>query len=446
MQPPLNGVILWAQNEIDKLEPALPFDDGWWICSALKENQPGDRLLIYATRADQGIVAIFDVATSAFEHRALGKYAVYGRPKVLPEPIPASVLPPTMVGKQGRYQLSNDERKVLPAVVPVIPWQDCEDELPEPGDPNWDVRLQERVWGSEVGLSDVIADELNAYSQVGYIDPPRREERPAKHSKRRMDLFGKDRHGRELVTEIKHFCGTQALAQLDDYLNTRRAAARRCAATWLHSAATHVPLPWRSRTGPTSPSGDAGRTALAIPSSSTLPGHESHDRSNGGPLPRDEVADALKNRRETAPLEPICGSGAGHRRRCRSNEAQDGHACSCPEHQPHHWRASGNAASTRQEWRAPSQERVSRGSVRSAPQLATCGAQRDLCSPVADDGRREVPRFLQSRARHTEPRKIRERVCAPFAGQTCVARHGGLPRRLGGAGIAPGARWPARRA
>jgi hypothetical protein len=54
--------------------------------------------------------------------------------------------------------------------------------------------------------------------------------------------------------------------------------------------------------------------------------------------------------------------------------------------------------------------------------LATCGARRDLLSPVLDDDRREVPRFLQSRARLTEPRKFRERVCAPFVAQTWVAR------------------------
>jgi hypothetical protein len=34
---------------------------------------------------------------------------------------------------------------------------------------------------------------------------------------------------------------------------------------------------------------------------------------------------------------------------------------------------------------------------------------------VPDDDRREVPRFLQSRARLTEPRKFRERVCAPVS-------------------------------
>lgn len=62
--------------------------------------------------------------------------------------------------------------------------------------------------GSETGLSDAIARELNAYSQLGYINSSERERRPAKNSKRRMDLFGKDRHGHERVIELKHFCGT----------------------------------------------------------------------------------------------------------------------------------------------------------------------------------------------------------------------------------------------
>jgi hypothetical protein len=38
--------------------------------------------------------------------------------------------------------------------------------------------------------------------------------------------------------------------------------------------------------------------------------------------------------------------------------------------------------------------------------FAACGAQRGLCSQVADDGRREVPRFLPRGARHAEPRKF----------------------------------------
>ena len=58
----------------------------------------------------------------------------------------------------------------------------------------------------------------------------------------------------------------------------------------------------------------------------------------------------------------------------------------------------------------------------SAPQLATCGVERDLGSPVTDDDRREVPRFIERRARHTAPRKVRERVCAVFPAETRYAR------------------------
>ena len=54
--------------------------------------------------------------------------------------------------------------------------------------------------------------------------------------------------------------------------------------------------------------------------------------------------------------------------------------------------------------------------------FATCGADRDLRSPVADGGRRELPRFPESRARCAETRNFRERVCAPLAAQTWVAR------------------------
>ncbi len=44
--------------------------------------------------------------------------------------------------------------------------------------------------------------------------------------------------------------------------------------------------------------------------------------------------------------------------------------------------------------------------------FATCGAQRDLRSLVADDDRREVPRLNETRARGAETRKIRKHVAA----------------------------------
>ena len=67
--------------------------------------------------------------------------------------------------------------------------------------------------------------------------------------------------------------------------------------------------------------------------------------------------------------------------------------------------------------------------------FATCRAQRDVRSPAADDIRRELPRFHESRARRAQPRDFRERVCPPPAVQTCVARvpclSGRLRRRRG---------------
>jgi hypothetical protein len=60
--------------------------------------------------------------------------------------------------------------------------------------------------------------------------------------------------------------------------------------------------------------------------------------------------------------------------------------------------------------------------VATHPLVATCGAHRDLRSPVPYDDRREVPRFLESGARLTVPRIFRERVCAAFPAQTRYAR------------------------
>jgi hypothetical protein len=42
--------------------------------------------------------------------------------------------------------------------------------------------------------------------------------------------------------------------------------------------------------------------------------------------------------------------------------------------------------------------------------------------------RREVPRYLESRARRAEPCKFRMGVCDPFAAQTCLERQAGQPR------------------
>ena len=91
-----------------------------------------------------------------------------------------------------------------------------------------------------------------------------------------------------------------------------------------------------------------------------------------------------------------------------------GHALPVPDTRSH---ASGVAADTARIGRQGRQAVAARDA-----QFATCGAERDLRSPVADDNRREVPRFLESRARSAETRKVRKRVCAPFAAQTCVAR------------------------
>jgi hypothetical protein len=49
MTPPLTGVVLWAPTEVQKLEE-LEWDEGWWISAALKETQPGDRLVILPDR------------------------------------------------------------------------------------------------------------------------------------------------------------------------------------------------------------------------------------------------------------------------------------------------------------------------------------------------------------------------------------------------------------
>jgi hypothetical protein len=44
------------------------------------------------------------------------------------------------------------------------------------------------------------------------------------------------------------------------------------------------------------------------------------------------------------------------------------------------------------------------------PQIAICGAERVVRSPGVDAGPREVPRYIESWARHNEPREVRQRA------------------------------------
>ena len=109
MAPPLTGVVLYAPPEVEKFED-LAWDDGWWISAALSKSKPGDRLVVYRTRADEGLVAVFDVGTEAFKAGDL-KWPAYGRPTELRTPIPRNtltgdpLLAPVFVNLPGRRYL-----------------------------------------------------------------------------------------------------------------------------------------------------------------------------------------------------------------------------------------------------------------------------------------------------------------------------------------------------
>ena len=52
-----------------------------------------------------------------------------------------------------------------------------------------------------------------------------------------------------------------------------------------------------------------------------------------------------------------------------------------------------------------------RGEVAKHVLLATCGSQPDVRSPVADDDRREVPRFVENGTSRRDPRFSRAGLC-----------------------------------
>jgi hypothetical protein len=225
--PRLTAVVLWALEEVQKLED-LDFDHGWWISAALKETKPGDRLVIYQTKEDQGVVALFDVATKAFLAGELG-YAAYGRPTRLDKPIPIRKLQRDVVlgqvfGKrQGRFYLDSDQRGRLEALLPSVPWARSKDAVPEPGDPDWEWQPMDRWWGSELDASSAIAEHPSAWRRLGFGQAPERERSP--HSSLdRTDLKGRDRHGNGIIAEVKHFVAMRTLEQqLDRYLREARA-------------------------------------------------------------------------------------------------------------------------------------------------------------------------------------------------------------------------------
>jgi hypothetical protein len=225
MQAPVTGVVLWAPTEVQKLED-LEWEEGWWISSTLKWTRPGERLVIYRTGADQGIAAIFDVATEPIRAGGLG-YAAYGRPYELSKPIlledlqQARGLNGIFGHRQGRFYLRAEQAERVEALLPTIPWQTSEDPVPKPGDPDWEWRPMDRWWGIETHASDAIARHEPAWSTLGFVTPPERERKP--HSSLlRTDLKGTGRERNGINAEVKHFVAKSTLEQLERYLREAR--------------------------------------------------------------------------------------------------------------------------------------------------------------------------------------------------------------------------------
>jgi hypothetical protein len=225
MSSRLIGVVLWAPEEVQKLDD-LEWDHGWRISAALKETRVGDRLAIYRTDEDRGVVAVFDLATTPFRAGALG-YAAYGRPTELGEPILIEELSrDPLLGRvfghrQGRFYLDRAPAAALSALLPETPWQESKDPVPGARDPDWEWRPMDRWWGIETDASDLIAAYEPAWRTLGFATPPLRERSPST-SLDRTDLKGEDRNGNGMIVEVKHFVAVRTLEQLDRYLTEAR--------------------------------------------------------------------------------------------------------------------------------------------------------------------------------------------------------------------------------
>jgi hypothetical protein len=122
-------------------------------------------------------------------------------------------------------------------------------------------------------------------------------------------------------------------------------------------------------------------------------------RAIGPPLPPRNVctfAPAPADRRVRPPQRPCFSECAGTRARYRRERAAAPHSF-CER---------------------------SVGRKRARPRFRHLRGQRDVRSPVADDDRREVPRFLQSGARDTAPRKFWKQGTRRRAARTRLARKG----------------------
>lgn len=225
MPPALSAVVLYAPTEVQKWEQ-LEDDPGWWISAALASTKPGDRLAIYRTRADQGVVGVFDSATHAFRGGELG-WAAYGRHTPLQTPVPRdtllhdAALAPVFGNLAGRRNLPKAAADRLLQLLPSIPIARSEDGLPQPGDPDWEWTPVERPWGAEVAASDAIALHEPAWSALAFAAPPQRERSPLR-SRSRTDLKGTHREGHGVIVEVKHFVAMSTLQQLDRYLSEAR--------------------------------------------------------------------------------------------------------------------------------------------------------------------------------------------------------------------------------
>jgi hypothetical protein len=214
--PQASSLLVWKPGEVRRSDED---DGGWWIASALSTVAAGNRGLVYQTVADQGIVGVFDYATSAFKHPDLG-YAAYGRFALLPTPVKREALlgnrplSKEFSGRMRRRRLSPESAAAIAGLAGGLPdWNTSEEPLPG-ADEDWEwVPADMHIgYGLEATMRDVIRDTPSAWRRLGYQSMPQIEVRP-RESMRRADLYAPG-----LVTECKLHAGIAALEQLLDYL------------------------------------------------------------------------------------------------------------------------------------------------------------------------------------------------------------------------------------
>ena len=217
--PPPTEVIVWHPSELTDFDP-----DGLHVSSSLSSAAPGTRGVIYCSTRDQGIVGLFDFASSAEKHPDLN-WTAYGLPQLLDVPITRAELladehlHPVFRHIRGRRGLTPDASARLHELLSSVPARQPTEPLPVGEVWRWVSTRHDTDWPIESAMRDAIRGHRDSWRELGFTARPEKEVRPARAVALRTDLYEVG-----VIAECKVvMSGLDVLAQIDGYLAHARA-------------------------------------------------------------------------------------------------------------------------------------------------------------------------------------------------------------------------------